>query len=79
MSFSNIPIICSRMQKKKIVPTEISKQDLEAFVLMHICFHREVDQTHKVGGEREREKRGRTLIVLSTCRFFSTVIFHRSY
>jgi hypothetical protein len=58
------------MQKKKIVPSEISGEDLEAFVLMHICFHHKVDQKYKGGGKREREpekeKKGRTLIVLST-------------
>jgi hypothetical protein len=43
------------MQRKKIVPSEIVKQDLEAFVLMHICFHRKVDQTHTNNEERERE------------------------
>jgi hypothetical protein len=44
------------MQKKKIVPSEISRQDLGAFVLMHICFYRKVDQTYKEGGERKRKR-----------------------
>jgi len=44
------------MQKKKIVPSEIGKQDLEAFVLMHICFHRKVDQTHTNNEEREGDR-----------------------
>jgi hypothetical protein len=40
------------MQRKKIVPSEISKQDLGAFVLMCVCFHLKVDQTYK---EKRRE------------------------
>jgi hypothetical protein len=56
-TFANIPIICVTESKRtKIVSSEISEQDLEAFVLMHICFHRKVDQTHneEEGGESEK-------------------------
>jgi hypothetical protein len=55
-TLSDIPITCNRMQKKKIVPSKISKRDLGAFVLIYVCFHRKVDQTYQEK-EKEREKK----------------------